>query len=562
MSLAPSPPPLSTPWTTATLLQIRTSKMQPMQGLTTTTGIYKQPQHGRIFCGPEGFENDEHDLTFHGGPDKAVHQYFPGHYPNWQSEFPDHDGNFEVGGFGENLVAKGTGGGGEMNERNVCIGDVVGIGGEVVLQVSLPRQPCFKLNHRFGLKGFAPNTWRLSRTGWDYRVLKTGWVSPGDEITLAERKHPAWTIERIQEYLHRNTGDLEKLEELAAVPEFGRECKRGFAWLIERIHEKAKAKTKVKEPEVFTSWTVVEKKKETTRITKFVLQCDAHDDEGAGIPPGGFVRLRLPNGLLRSYSIVHGTRNRLTLGIARDAQSRGGSTYLHDHINLASKLDVGAINPSIPMVESASNHVFIAGGIGITAFLGHCNLMKSINYSFTLHLAVRSEADIPFQGALEGLGPRVRVYRGDQGERLDARDILGGRSWNSMTYVCGPERLVSAVQAAAEALSLADEEIYYEAFGARVGGDPFAVSVKGQGEKKVEVGETESLLEALRGGGWSVDSSCEVGNCGTCKVRVCGGSTGEVEHRGSGLTKGEKAEGELLSCVSRGRMGAHLVLEW
>jgi len=87
-----------------------------------------------------------------------------------------------------------------MNERNVCIGDIVSIGDEVLLQVSLPRQPCFKLNHRFQLKNFAPNTYKTSRTGWYYRVLREGTIQAGDEIKLVERKHPTWTIERVQEY--------------------------------------------------------------------------------------------------------------------------------------------------------------------------------------------------------------------------------------------------------------------------------------------------------------------------------------------------------------------------
>jgi MOSC domain-containing protein YiiM len=87
-----------------------------------------------------------------------------------------------------------------MNERNVCIGDIMSVGDEVLLQVSLPRQPCFKLNHRFQLKNFAPNTYKASRTGWYYRVLREGTLQAGDEIKLVERKHPTWTIERVQEY--------------------------------------------------------------------------------------------------------------------------------------------------------------------------------------------------------------------------------------------------------------------------------------------------------------------------------------------------------------------------
>lgn len=112
-----------------------------------------------------------------------------------------------MGGFGENLVSE------KMNERNVCIGDKVRIG-DVLLQVSLPRQPCFKLNHRFNLKAFSSQTWKKSRTGWYYRVLEEGWMQAGDEIILVERLNPTWTIERVQEYLHRDKSNLEMLLEV------------------------------------------------------------------------------------------------------------------------------------------------------------------------------------------------------------------------------------------------------------------------------------------------------------------------------------------------------------
>ena len=144
---------LDTPFQRDKLLQLRTSTMKTMHNLSITTGIYKLPRTSPVFCSFTGLESDEHDLTFHGGVDKAVHQYFPGHYPDWRVEFPDNNGSFDLGGFGENLVSQ------YMNERNVCIGDTVRVGSEVLLQVSLPMQPSFKLNHRFGLKGFAPQTW-------------------------------------------------------------------------------------------------------------------------------------------------------------------------------------------------------------------------------------------------------------------------------------------------------------------------------------------------------------------------------------------------------------------
>jgi MOSC domain-containing protein YiiM len=197
---------LNSPWHKDTLLQLRTSKMKPMVNLSIKTGIYKFPRTERVFCGITGLESDEHDLTFHGGVQKAVHQYYPGHYSAWRSEFPEGQ-NFDLGAFGENLVSE------HMNERNVCIGDKIRIG-SVLLQVNLPRQPCFKLNHRFSLKNFASQTWKKSRTGWYYRVLEEGWMGVGDDILLVERLHPQWTIERVQEYLHRDKTNLEMLMEV------------------------------------------------------------------------------------------------------------------------------------------------------------------------------------------------------------------------------------------------------------------------------------------------------------------------------------------------------------
>ena len=64
----------------------------------------------------------------------------------------------------------------------------------------------------------------------------------------------------------------------------------------------------------------------------------------------------------------------------------------------------------------------------------------------------------------------------------------------------------------------------------------------------LEVKEEQTLLDVLREAGLEIGSSCEVGNCGTCKVMVC---KGKVEHRGTGLMELEKAS-SMLSCVSRG----------
>ena len=58
-----------------------------------------------------------------------------------------------------------------------------------------------------------------------------------------------------------------------------------------------------------------------------------------------------------------------------------------------------------------------------------------------------------------------------------------------------------------------------------------------------------SLLAALRRDGVRVESSCEVGICGTCRLAVL---DGEAEHRDFVLTEKER-KSSVVACVSRAR---------
>ncbi|KUI58448.1 Putative dioxygenase subunit beta YeaX [Cytospora mali] len=539
------------PFTSDTILEVRSGRLKKMKGLNVESGIDKSLHEGPVHIGKLGIIGDEHDYTFHGGPDKAVHGYCCSHYPSWQAEFPAAASRFVPGGFGENLVTR------RMNERNICIGDVMSVGDPEtgpLLQVSLPRQPCFKLNHRFELKNFAPNTWKLSRTGWYYRVLREGTLRAGDEIRLVERKHPRWTIERIQEYLHRNTGDLAVNEELAAIPEFGKESHDAFASRV----AKQKAKARKDEENDATQWRdfkIVEKKRQTSRITSFVLEAVELLKEPGDLDEGAHAKIRIPvpgrgEPLVRAYSIVGGDRNRLEFGIALEENSRGGSKYLHEGAKQGDTLQVGRIT-STRIVTSCSSHVFVAAGVGITAFLALLEALRQYNFDASLHYAVRSADDIPFGERLAKLGSDVvTIYDKSQGQRLSIAGVIKNMPWNSRLYFCGPRRMMDEALRETQAARIGPEEVHFEAFAADIGGDPFEAVIANKNDTTVKVGGDVSLLEALqsRFGIDEIPSSCEVGNCGTCKIKL---RSGRVEHRGTGLLEEDKAVA-LLSCVSRG----------
>ncbi len=107
--------------------------------------------------------------------------------------------------------------------------------------------------------------------------------------------------------------------------------------------------------------------------------------------------------------------------------------------------------------------------------------------------------------------------------------------------------LEEAVQEAKKC-GLGDDEIHLEAFSADTTGDPFEAEVANREGKILKVAGEETLLEVLRKHFDDVPSSCEVGNCGTCRVSL---TSGNVEHRGTALAAEDK-KGAMLSCVSRG----------
>ncbi|KAI1291156.1 PK beta-barrel-protein domain-containing protein-like protein [Xylaria venustula] len=538
---------LFAPFEKDTILEVRTSRMKTMPGLTIQSGIDKQLRSGKVHVTFLGLVDDEHDLTFHGGIDKAVHGYCSTHYTQWREEFPESEERFKPGGFGENLVTE------RMNERNICIGDIFSVGNDgVLLQISLPRQPCFKLNHRFQLKNFAPNTYKKSRTGWYYRVLAEGVVQAGDEIRLVERRWPKWTIERIQEYLHRTTDNAEMNEELSQIVDMGDECRNAFLKRVAKFkaQQKRAASGGDDKAEKWRDYKLVEKKAQTSRITSFVFEAVTPDPDikGNDVKLGSHVRLKLPNGKLRSYSVVSGNENRFELGIALEKPTRGGSAYLHKQTKEGDMIQVGRMTSDLTPVGSASNHVFIVGGIGITAFLSMMEIYRKINWETTLHYGIRTADDIPFRERIDGLKESVKIYDRSKGQRMNIGEILRDLSWNSYVYVCGPNRMLEEVVQEAKKCGLGEDEIHLEAFTAYTTGDPFEAEIINREGKVLKVDSEQTLLDVLRKHFDDVASSCEVGNCGTCRVSL---KSGLVEHRGTALTAEDKKEA-MLSCVSRG----------
>jgi MOSC domain-containing protein YiiM len=205
-----------------TLIEVRVGKVRRLGNTEIITGIDKQICQGAVRVRALGVEGDEQgEKVIHGGPDKAVLQYARHHYDAWKQEFPESGDLFKAGGFGENFVAD------SFDEDSVCIGDVVQVG-SVTLQVAQPRQPCFKLNHRFQQPSMSRRAQQSHKTGWYYRVLQEGIVQAGDVIRLIERPNSPWSVSRVQYYLYDNTRDFAATTELANLSVLAADMRRLF----------------------------------------------------------------------------------------------------------------------------------------------------------------------------------------------------------------------------------------------------------------------------------------------------------------------------------------------
>jgi MOSC domain-containing protein YiiM len=193
-------------------------------GQAWTTAFYKRPVQGRVFVRTTNIDGDRQaDSKHHGGAHKAVLAYSADHYPEWREtlRLPD----MPYGAFGENLTISG------LSEESVCIGDAFRIG-QATLEVSQPRQPCWKLARRWRMHDLAARVVDNGRSGWYLRVLEQGWIEPGMPVELIDRPNPDWSVARANQIMHHHRTDVALTLALAEVP------KLSPAWVNE-LRERA-----------------------------------------------------------------------------------------------------------------------------------------------------------------------------------------------------------------------------------------------------------------------------------------------------------------------------------
>ena len=193
-------------------VSIFTGQIQALPVSGRPTAMYKTQVHGPIELGPEGFKGDQHaDLRVHGGPEKAVHLYPSTHYAKLAAQFRDAAPLLVPGSMGENIATV------DLDEHDVRLGDVWQLG-SALIQVCQPRNPCWKIDARFGCDGMALFIDQHLLTGWYWRVLQTGVVNPTDTLVLHQAANQAPTLHQAMTLWREHRPDLDALSALAETP--------------------------------------------------------------------------------------------------------------------------------------------------------------------------------------------------------------------------------------------------------------------------------------------------------------------------------------------------------
>jgi ferredoxin-NADP reductase/uncharacterized iron-regulated membrane protein len=325
----------------------------------------------------------------------------------------------------------------------------------------------------------------------------------------------------------------------------------GFSPYIRKQFRKAAAPSD--EPGI--SLQVAAKRAEAQNIVSFEL-CDPKGGRLPAFSAGSHIDLHIAPGLVRQYSLCNDPADpdRYVIAVLREDDSRGGSTAMHNDIEIGDLLTASLPKNHFPLAHEAQFSVLIAGGIGITPIVCMAERLANTGAEFSLHYSVRALSEAAFieRISTSTFATRTTVYESAAKGRLNVGQILKDQPDGAHVYVCGPASLIDDVIAAAAELGWPDSRVHREYFVAEqhdtsqdVG---FEVKIASTGEV-IAVPKDSTVIEALASHGIHIPMSCSEGVCGTCLTRVL---EGEVQHRDRVLSAGERVRNtQFTPCCSR-----------
>lgn len=142
------------------------------------TGIFKEPRPQAVQVNHLGLTGDFiASKKHHGGPDQAIYIYTMPDYDWWAETLGR---RLSPGSFGDNLTIS------DLLSAPVAAGDRLTFGSgvdAVILEATSPRIPCATLASRMGDPAFVKRFRQAERPGIYCRVIQTGTIEAGQEVT-------------------------------------------------------------------------------------------------------------------------------------------------------------------------------------------------------------------------------------------------------------------------------------------------------------------------------------------------------------------------------------------
>lgn len=273
--------------------------------------------------------------------------------------------------------------------------------------------------------------------------------------------------------------------------------------------------------------------------------------------------------IVRQYSLCNdpNDHHRYVIGVGRDVNSRGGSSYLHDQLKVGDVVHISTPRNHFQLYEPASSSVLVAGGIGITPLMAMARRLSALGRPWTLYFCARTPERAAFLDELKVLpGLVIPVFDGvPGGGPINLSKIVADVPPDTHLYCCGPTSLMEAFERAASKRD--PHTVHVEWFRPRPSSSGGLVPTAADGAFDLKLARSgvtltvppqKSILDVLIEAGIAVQYSCCDGVCGTCETRVL---EGIPDHRDSVLLGDDaRATDRIMVCVSR-CAGASLTLD-
>ena len=356
------------------------------QGRTVRTAVWKTPVTGRIFARRLNLDGDgQGDLRGHGGEQRAIMVYQLESYRHWAKYFGRSD--LVAGNFGENLTVEG------LADNEVCIGDRFSIGSAVV-EVSQPRDTCYRVGIRLNQPEIAALLVAHHRPGFYFRVIQEGDVGAGDRIEKIADGPERMTVAEVDALLYSAEHPPEALRRALRIPALSIDWQGSMQALLSAAEAggltgNAGLGLGASAPVAWRGFrpvVIAASRSESADVRSFEFAAE----DGPALPPalpGQYIMVRMRPGadaavVTRSYSLC-GSPETPRYRIAVKNEHGPASGFLHQSVRAGSRLEISAPRGSFTLGSGETPVVLISAGVGVTPLLA------------MLHGAVATNATTP-----------------------------------------------------------------------------------------------------------------------------------------------------------------------